>query len=136
MSRTSLSFLRPYLYRASAPAKPEYARAYVSIQRRFAQTVVAENFTGPHDVEKQKRLEQLKRAKPLGDYHPRLAYPTGAESLPLRDFHAKYQSIQETNADVVSVFGMLRRLSERERWSNIGRKGAISSAAWLQADVP
>ncbi|KAJ4366401.1 mitochondrial lysine-tRNA synthetase [Neocucurbitaria cava] len=108
MSRTSLSFLRPYLYRASAPAKPEYARAYVSIQRRLAQTVAAENFTGPHDVEKQKRLEQLKRVKPLGDYHPRLVYSTGAESLPLRDFHAKYESIQETNPDVVSVFGRVR----------------------------
>ncbi|CAO2658082.1 Nn.00g073420.m01.CDS01 [Neocucurbitaria sp. VM-36] len=108
MSRTSLGFLRPYLYRASAPSKSEYARAYASIQRRFAQTVAVENFTGPHHVEKQKRLEQLKRAKPLGDYHPRLVYPAGAQSLSLRDFNAKYESIQETRPDVVSVFGRVR----------------------------
>lgn len=105
MSRTSLNFLRPYLYRATTPVKPEYARAYVSVQRRFAQTVAAENFTGPHDVEKQKRLEQLKKIKPLGDFHPRLVYPDGAESLSLRDFNAKYDGIQETKPDVVSVFG-------------------------------
>lgn len=106
MSRISLNFLRPYLYRAGTPSKSEYARAYASIQRRFAQTVAAENFTGPQDVEKQKRLEQLKNEKPLGDYHPRLVYPAGAESLSLRDFNGKYESIQETKPDVVSVFGM------------------------------
>ncbi|KAF1851346.1 lysyl-tRNA synthetase [Cucurbitaria berberidis CBS 394.84] len=108
MSRYSLNFLRPYLYRATAPARPEYARAYVSVQRRYAQTVAAEDFTGPHDVEKQKRLDQLRNVKPLGDYHPQLVYPTGAESLSLRDFHAKYEGIQETKSDIVSVFGRVR----------------------------
>ncbi|KAF1944632.1 lysyl-tRNA synthetase [Clathrospora elynae] len=108
MSRPALSFLRPYLYRTSRALKPEHARAYLSVERRFIQTVAADAHTGPHDVEKQKRLEQLEKVKPLGDYHPRLVYPTGAESLSLRDFNAKYNGIQETKTDVISVFGRVR----------------------------
>jgi lysyl-tRNA synthetase class 2 len=104
MSRTSLTFLRPYLSQTTCPLKPEYARAYLSVQRRSAQTL-ADVYTGPHDVEKHKRLEQLKAVKPLGDYHPRLVHPTGAENLPLRDFNVKYEGIKDTAQDVVSVFG-------------------------------
>jgi lysyl-tRNA synthetase class 2 len=105
MSRP-LSFLRPYLYQSTRPLRAEHARAYLSVQRRFAQTIAAAEYTGPHDVEKQKRLEQLAKVKPLGDYHPRLRHPTGAEILSLRDFNAKYEGIQDTRPDVVSVFGM------------------------------
>lgn len=107
MSRPSLTFLRPYLSQA-ASRRPEHARAYLSVQRRFAQSL-ADKYTGPHDVEKQKRIDQLKKAKSLDNYHPRLNRPTGAESLSLRDFHEKYGGIQETTPHVVSVFGTLIR---------------------------
>jgi lysyl-tRNA synthetase class 2 len=104
MSRPSLNFLRPYLYRGTHSLKPQHAQAYLSLQRRSKQTT-ADAFTGPHDVEKQKRLDQLKNIKPLGDYHPQLVYPADAESLSLRDFNAKYAGILETKTENVSVFG-------------------------------
>lgn len=108
MSRSYLGFLRPYLCRASPPLKPEHARAYLSIQRRLVQSVATEDYTGPHDVEKQKRIEQLSKVKSLGEYHPRLVYPAGVETLSLREFNAKYNSIQQTQNEVVSVFGRVR----------------------------
>ncbi|KAF2820725.1 class II aaRS and biotin synthetase [Ophiobolus disseminans] len=108
MSKLSLSFLRPYLFQATRPLKAEHARAYLSVQRRFAQSIAADDYTGPHDVEKQKRLEQLRRVKLLGDYHPRLQYPPDAEKLSLRDFNAKYEAIKDTQPDVVSVLGRVR----------------------------
>jgi lysyl-tRNA synthetase class 2 len=75
------------------------------IQRRFAQNASID-YTGPHDVEKQKRLEQLQKARPLADYHPRLNHPPGVESLSVRDFNAKYEELQDAQPDLVSVFGM------------------------------
>lgn len=105
MSRPSLSFLRPYLYRASRPLKAELARAYLSVQRRFAQSIAADDYTGPHDVEKRKRLDQLKAVKSLGDFHPRLQHAPGVERLSIRDFNAKYEGIAENQADAVSVLG-------------------------------
>ncbi|KAJ4316498.1 mitochondrial lysine-tRNA synthetase [Neodidymelliopsis sp. IMI 364377] len=107
MSRPALHFLRPYLYRGTRTLKPQQAQAYLSVQRRFKQTT-ADAFTGLHDVEKQKRLDQLKNIKPLGEYHPQLVYPAGAESLSLRDFNAKYADVQETKTDNVTVFGRVR----------------------------
>jgi lysyl-tRNA synthetase class 2 len=68
--------------------------------------VSVDAYTGPHDVEKQKRLEQLKKAKPLADYHPRLVDTAGVENLSVREFNAKYESVKDTQSDVVSVFGM------------------------------
>lgn len=107
MSRSSLHFLQPYLNRGFQPVvKGDVARAYCAIQRRFAQTIAAEEHTGPHDVEKQKRLEQLRKVKPLGDYHPRLAHTADEARLSLRDFAAKYEGIQETQPELVSVLGM------------------------------
>ena len=106
MSRPALNFLHPYLQQASRSARPEHVRAYLSVQRRFTQSIAADAYTGPHDVEKQKRLEQLSKVRPLSDYHPRLVHPANAESLSVRDFNAKYDGIQETETDVVSVFGM------------------------------
>jgi lysyl-tRNA synthetase class 2 len=107
MSRPSLHFLRPYLYRGLRPVpKPEAARAYGAIQRRFAQTRAADAYTGPHDVEKQKRLDQLQKVKPLGDYHPRLEHSVGANRLSIRDFVSQYEAVQETKPERVSVFGM------------------------------
>jgi lysyl-tRNA synthetase class 2 len=110
MSRPSLHFLRPYLYRGLGPVpKPEAARAYGVIQRRFAQTRGADAYTGPHDVEKQKRLDQLQKVKPLGDYHPRLQHSAGVPRLSIRDFTSHYEAIQETiESELVSVFGTLR----------------------------
>lgn len=104
MSRP-LQFLRPYLAGSLRPVKPEHARVYSVIQRRFAQTASVD-YTGPHDVEKQKRLEQLQKTRPLADYHPRLTYAAGVENLTVRDFNAKYDELQETQPDLVSVFGM------------------------------
>jgi lysyl-tRNA synthetase class 2 len=107
MSRPSLHFLRPYLHRGLGPVpKPEAARAYGAIQRRFAQLRTADAYTGPHDVEKQKRLEQLQKVKPLGDYHPRLQHPAGISSLSIRDFISQYEAVKETKPEHVSVFGM------------------------------
>ncbi|KAI4925911.1 uncharacterized protein J4E92_006647 [Alternaria infectoria] len=108
MSRPVLNFLRPYLHQASRSVKPEYARAYLAVQRRFAQSLAADTYTGPHDVEKQKRLEHLGKVKPLGDYHPRLVHSADAQNLSIRDFNAKYDGVQETKEDLVSVFGRVR----------------------------
>ncbi|KAF2787191.1 class II aaRS and biotin synthetase [Melanomma pulvis-pyrius CBS 109.77] len=109
MSRNSLQFLRPCLNRRFQPvAKPEHARIYRSIQRRFAQTASSDALTGPHDVEKQKRLDQLRKMRPLNDYHPRLVHTAGVEALSVRNFQAKYDDIQETKTDLVSVFGRVR----------------------------
>ncbi|KAH4208853.1 hypothetical protein HBI73_070710 [Parastagonospora nodorum] len=108
MSRPALSFLRPYLRQSARSIRPEHARVYLSIQRRFAQSIAADEYTGPHDVEKQKRLEQLKRAKPLDDYHPRLHRSPDVESLSIRDFNARYEGIQETKPELVSVMGRVR----------------------------
>lgn len=105
MSRLCLGFLRPYLCPAAWPRKPEHANAYLSVQRRLATTVAAEDYIGPHDVEKQKRIEQLKRVRPLDAYHPSLSHAAGVERLSLRDFNVKYHSIQETQNEVVSVLG-------------------------------
>lgn len=104
MSRPALSFLRPFLSPAGT-IKPEHARAYLSIQRRFTQSL-ADNYTGIHDVEKHKRLEQLRTVRALDTYHPRLVHPQDAESLSLRDFNVKYESLEETAAEAASVFGM------------------------------
>ncbi|KAH7079924.1 hypothetical protein BKA63DRAFT_230696 [Paraphoma chrysanthemicola] len=106
----SLPFLRPYLTQAARHLKPEHARAYLAVQRRFVQTIVADDYTGPYDVEKQKRLEQLKTVKPLGDYHPRLHHPTNAPALSLREFNARYDAIQELKSDVVTVLGRIRAI--------------------------
>lgn len=106
MSRPSLQFLRPYLHRGTRSLKPQHAQAYVSVQRRFKQTT-ADAFTGPHDVEKQKRLDQLKNVKPLSDYHPQLVYPAGAEAFSLREFNARFADIKETTVENVSVFGKI-----------------------------
>ncbi|OAL47275.1 class II aaRS and biotin synthetase [Pyrenochaeta sp. DS3sAY3a] len=108
MSRNSLAFLRPYLQRASRPLRPEHARAYLSIQKRYTQSVAIDDFTGPHDVEKQKRLEQLRKEKPLADYHPKLVYPSGSANVSLSEFNAKYEGIQETAKDVVTTLGRVR----------------------------
>ncbi|KAF1914156.1 hypothetical protein BDU57DRAFT_549393 [Ampelomyces quisqualis] len=108
MTRPSLSFLRPYLCPTSRPVRAEHARVYLSIQQRFAQSLAAEHYTGPLEVEKKRRLEQLKRVKPLGEYHPRLSQTASAEKLTLRDFNATYAAIEETRPDVVSVFGRIR----------------------------
>lgn len=48
----------------------------------------------------------MKRVKPLGDYHPRLEHPQGAENVSIRDFNAKYEGIDDTRGDLVSVLGM------------------------------
>jgi lysyl-tRNA synthetase class 2 len=104
MSRP-LNFLRPYLYRSTRPLRADHARAYLSVQRRLTQSIAADKYTGPHDVEKQKRLEQLATVKPLSDYHPRLRHDHGVESISLGDFNAKYSDIIDTRPDAVSVFG-------------------------------
>lgn len=112
MSRHSLQFLRPYLSGSFRPlAKPEHARIYCAIQRRFAQTASIDAYNGPHDVEKQKRLDQLQNARPLGEYHPRLIHDVGVETLSVRDFNSKYEAVQDTQPDLVSVFGMDRAKS-------------------------
>lgn len=135
MSRNSLAFLRPYLQRASRPLRPEHARAYLSIQKRYTQSIAIDDFTGPHDVEKQKRLEQLRKEKPLADYHPKLVYPSGSANVSLSEFYARYEGIQETAKDVVTTLGMGFRLHENSG-SDITRQGAISTDAGFQADVP
>ncbi|EOA91274.1 uncharacterized protein SETTUDRAFT_162042 [Exserohilum turcica Et28A] len=108
MSKPAFNFLRPYLCGASQSLKPHHARAYLGVQRRFASRTVAYPYTGPHHVEKQKRLEQLADVKSLGDYHPRLVHSPDVDTLSLRDFNAKYEGISETVEDVVSVFGRVR----------------------------
>ena len=132
----SLPFLRPYLKQAVRPIRPEHARAYLAIQRRFVQTVNAEDYIGPHDVEKQKRLEQLKTVKPLGNYHPRLRHFTSAPPLSLRDFNAKYDGIQETKPDVVTVFGMFCSPDTGHVDAKRIRQGALGTDSQLQATVP
>lgn len=71
------------------------------------QSVAVDDFTGPHDVEKQKRLEQLKKEKPLAEYHPKLVYPSGSANISLREFKGKYEGIQESANDLVTTLGKL-----------------------------
>ncbi|ENI04152.1 hypothetical protein COCC4DRAFT_24637 [Bipolaris maydis ATCC 48331] len=113
MSTPAFNFLRPYLHGASRSLKPHHAQAYIALQKRFVQSIAADAYTGPHDVEKQKRLDHLAKVKPLGDYHPRLVYSANAQNLSVRDFNAKYHDISETTSDVVSVFGSGRVRSVR-----------------------
>jgi lysyl-tRNA synthetase class 2 len=115
MSRPSFSFLRPYLYRSIGSAtKPEAARAYRTIQRTVAQTRAAHAYTGPHDVEKQKRLDQLQKVKPLGDYHPRLPHTSEAHNLSIRDFISQYETVQETKRERVRVFGRIDKRGQSQ----------------------
>jgi lysyl-tRNA synthetase class 2 len=134
MSRPALSFLRPYLYQSARALRPEHVRAYLSVQRRFAQSVAADDYTGPRDVEKQKRLEQLRRVKSLDHYHPRLHHSPDVESLSIRDFNAKYEGIQETKPDVVSVMGMYN-LRVLRLGSDSFRKGSLSASTQFQTSV-
>jgi hypothetical protein len=99
------------------------------------QTINADHYTGPHDVEKQKRLEQLKTVKPLGNYHPRLRHSTSAPPLSLRDFNAKYDGIQETKPDVVTVFGMFCSSDTDLSDTNKARQGALGTDPQRQATV-
>lgn len=136
MSRNALSFLRPYQFRGGRSLKPEHARAYLSVQRRFTQSLAAGQYTGPHNVEKQKRIDQLEKVKPLRDYHPRMVHPAGADSLSLRDFYAKYEGIQQTKPDVVSVFGMFCHPQQLGIHTNSARKGPIGALTRVKAHVP
>ena len=137
MSRPTLHFLRPYLTRGIEPAvKPELARAYCAFQRRFAQTIAADAYTGRHDVEKQKRLEQLRKMKSLGEFHPRLAHDANGERVSPKVFNEKYKTLENTQVgERVSVFGMLVFSTDAAHGANIARQGAISAHAGLQADV-
>ncbi|KAJ4358302.1 mitochondrial lysine-tRNA synthetase [Didymosphaeria variabile] len=109
MSKSTLHFLRPYLNRGIQSAvKPDLARAYCAFQRRFAQTIAADAYTGRHDVEKQKRFEQLRRMKPLGEYHPRLAHHANGEHMSLKEFYTQYEELPDSVSDRVSVFGRVR----------------------------
>lgn len=109
MSRPTLQFLRPYLTRGVEPAvRPELARAYCAFQRRFAQTIAADAYLGRHDVEKQKRLEQLRKLKDLGEFHPRLAHDAHGERMSLKVFNEKYESLVKDHVgEPVTVFGMV-----------------------------
>ncbi|KAF1971633.1 lysyl-tRNA synthetase [Bimuria novae-zelandiae CBS 107.79] len=110
MSRPTLHFLRPYLTRGIQPAvKPELAGAYCAFQTRSAHTFAADAYTGRHDVEKQKRLVQLRKNSDLGEYHPRLAHNANGERLSLRDFNNRHQELPKDAAgEPVSVFGRVR----------------------------
>lgn len=88
---------------------------YLSLQRTFARTISVDAYTGPHDVQKQNRLEQLKKAKSLADYHPRLEHNTGVERVSVREFNARYEKIKDTQSDVVSVFGTMEGNVDTER---------------------
>lgn len=107
MNRTSLFYLRPYLRHATNPhCKSEAARAYCAIQKRFISHHASDEYLGPPDVEKHKRLDQLRNVKPLDTYHPRLGSHDSSAPLSIRDFVSKYDHVQETYPDRVSVFGM------------------------------
>ncbi|KAF2707276.1 class II aaRS and biotin synthetase [Pleomassaria siparia CBS 279.74] len=127
MSRVSLPFLRPCLSRGFQPiARPEHAHVYQSIQRRFAQTASNDAYTGPHDVEKQKRLDQLRKMQPLSDYHPRLEHRPGVKKMSTREFQTTYSSLQNTNPTVVSLLGRVtsvRLLGSKLMFLDIERDG-------------
>jgi lysyl-tRNA synthetase, class II len=107
MSRLPLQCLRPYLA-ASIRPKPQHAHVYSAVQRRCVQSAAAEAQPGPADVEKQKRLEQLVKGRPLAEYYPRMSSTPDVEAISVRDFNSKYESIQEAQAEVVSVLGRVR----------------------------
>ncbi|KAF2268215.1 class II aaRS and biotin synthetase [Lojkania enalia] len=126
MSRPTLQFLRPYLSRSFRPlSNPEHARVYCAVQRRsivlgtgsstpaaiesaHGKSTSNDAYTGPHDVEKQKRLDQLRKVKPISNYHPQLVHSVGVETLTIRDFNSKYDAINEAQSDLVVVFGRVR----------------------------
>ena len=138
MSRHTLQFLRPYLKHSTQSAvKPELARAYCAFQRRFAHSVAADAYTGRHDVEKQKRLEQLRQMRDLSEYHPRLAHDTNGERLSLKGFHERYEgSLKDRTDESVSVFGMVTSLNDAGHIADNSRQGASVAQDGFQADVP
>lgn len=74
--------------------------------------------------------------KSLDNYHPRLSPSAGVETLSVRSFQTKYDGIQETQTDLVSVFGMLGvRFADGRGTDNV-RKGPICPSPRLQIDVP
>ncbi|KAF1954521.1 lysyl-tRNA synthetase [Byssothecium circinans] len=110
MSRISLPFLRPYLFRSVNPRNsPEAARAYNAVHKQFIYHDLPARYLGPLPVEKQMRLDTLRNARPLGSYHPRLEMKAeDTQDLSIRDFISQYEKIQETQAEMVSVFGRVR----------------------------
>ncbi len=107
MTRTILPFLCPWINRTTRSLKPEHAGAYISLQRRCTQSLASQHFTGPHDVEKQKRLDQLSKVKPLDNYHPRLVSSDGAAYRQFSAFNQKYGGINGRSDDLVSMLGMV-----------------------------
>lgn len=105
---SSCRFLRPYLHRTlQRSVKPEHARAYLSFQRRFAQTTTkpteADNVT--HDYEK--RVKQLEQAGDLATYYP--LNPHKADRTTAGRVHEVFARLKndEVRTDVtVTVFGM------------------------------
>ena len=96
--------------------------------------MAAEDYTGPHEVEKQRRLEQLKKFKPLGEYHPRFSQPTSAEKLTIREFNAKYAAIEGRRPDVVAVLGTNIATHHPLRADRV-RKNSFRAIIRQQADV-
>ncbi|KAF9635853.1 putative lysyl-trna synthetase protein [Lasiodiplodia theobromae] len=104
---SSCRFLRPYLHRTlQRSVKPEHARAYLSFQRRFAQTTAkpteADNVT--HDYEK--RVKQLEQAGDLAAYYP--LNPHKADRTTAGRVHEVFARLKndEVRTDVtVTVFG-------------------------------
>ncbi|EOD44536.1 putative lysyl-trna synthetase protein [Neofusicoccum parvum UCRNP2] len=104
---SSCRLLRPYLRRTlQRSVKPEQARAYLSFQRRFAQTTSkspdATNVT--HDYEK--RVKQLEQAGDLAAYYP--LNPHKADRTSVRRVHEVFARLKndEVRTDVtVTVLG-------------------------------
>ncbi|KAF2638464.1 class II aaRS and biotin synthetase [Massarina eburnea CBS 473.64] len=122
MNRTPLPFLRPYLYGGLSPrARPEVARAYNAVRTRTLAALSSESL-GPLPVEKQIRIDTLRNHRPLASYHPRLEeVSSDSTAIPLRDFISKYERIQETQPELVDVFGqklqvMLQEKNLPEQW--------------------
>lgn len=163
---SSCRFLRPYLHRTlQRSAKPQHAHAYLSFQRRFAQTTSkpADTTNVTHDYEK--RVKQLEQGGNLAAYYP--LNPRKADRMPPRSVHELFADLEsdEVRTDqTVTVLGMyissfcnerrdcamLRVLLEimlpecawgcfsaciTRAWADESRKGDLPPLVWLQACI-
>ncbi|KAL1647731.1 mitochondrial lysine-tRNA synthetase [Diplodia intermedia] len=104
---SSCRFLRPYLHRTlQRSVKPEHARAYLSFQRRFAQTTTKPSDAGSVTHDYEKRVQQLEQAGDLATYYP--LNPHKADRTTARRVHEVFARLKndEVRTDVtVTVFG-------------------------------
>ncbi|KAF4302101.1 Lysyl-tRNA synthetase class II [Botryosphaeria dothidea] len=109
---SSCRFLRPYLHRTlQRSAKPQHAHAYLSFQRRFAQTTSkpADTTNVTHDYEK--RVKQLEQGGNLAAYYP--LNSRKADRMPPRSVHELFADLESDEVRTDQTVTVLGRVTSR-----------------------